>query len=88
MSIDPHIDFLNQLDAKRDNLIDRLAGEAFAAERNDLYGQVYEALRLAYTRGYERARIEAGYEATHNPPKPMRTECPACGREIEIRPIH
>lgn len=87
MTTDPHIRFMNQLDAKRDSLIDRLAGDVFVAERDDVYARVYEALRLAYTRGYERARIEAGYEATHNPPKPMRTECPACGREIEIRPL-
>lgn len=64
MTIDYEV-IMKRLDARREAMVVHLADGILAAERDDLMTRVYGALRLAYARGYERARIEQTVAAEH-----------------------
>jgi len=85
-----HESFLKRLDAKRSQDINRWAEALTECDPEDLPEQAHEILDLAYSRGFERACIvQAAADATRprSPQTPLRCQCPACGRDIEIRPI-
>jgi len=85
-----HEAFLKRLDTKRSQDIARWAETLIECDPEDLPERANEILDLAYSRGFERACIvQAAADATRSPSpqKPLRCQCPACGRDIEIRPI-
>lgn len=85
-----HESFLIRLDAKRSQDITRWAEALIECDPEDLPERVNEILNLAYSRSFERACIvQAADDATRrrSQQKPLRCQCPACGRDIEIRSI-
>jgi len=85
-----HESFLKRLDAKRSQDLTRWAEALIECDPEDLPELAHEILDLAYSRGFERACIvQAAADATRapSPQTPLRCQCPACGRDIEIRSI-
>ncbi len=76
----------NTMPTQRDNAIERIAREVLALEtldtRNmdslDFHDLSVWVLKEALERAYEAGRMAA---------RPTRTTCPACNRDIEIRPL-
>ena len=73
----------------RDNAINRIARETLGLETLesrrmdslDFHEHAVWSIKDALERAYEAGRRAAP------PPPPTRTHCPACDRDIEIRPI-